>query len=215
VTKITIEKIEEIIRGRTPSPIGDYNFYSVLVPLVEKNKQLHILYEVRSESLLHQPGEVCFPGGAMEEGEIAEECAVRETCEELGINADSIKIIGQLDTLYTYSNFTMYSFLGLISYDKLLKCILNKDEVKEYFLVPLKYLMEKLPYIYKMDVIPDIKNDFPYEIVNFDEGYNWRKGRGEVPIYTFEDKVIWGLTARITKSMVEIVNGKEGDEDEF
>lgn len=215
MTKITIDKIEKIIRGRTPSPIGYYNFYSVLVPLVEKNKQLHILYEVRSELLLHQPGEVCFPGGAMEEGETAEECAVRETSEELGINADSIKIIGQLDTLYTYSNFTMYSFLGLISYDKLLTCTPNKDEVKEYFLVPLKYLTEKLPYIYKMDVIPDIKNDFPYEIVNFDEGYNWRKGRGEVPIYTYEDKVIWGLTARITKSMVEIINGKEGDGDEF
>ena len=210
MSKITIDKIDKIIRGRTPSPIGYYNFYSVLVPLVEKDKQIHVLYEVRSELLYHQPGEVCFPGGAMEGGETEEECAIRETCEELGINAEAIKIMGQLDTLFTYSNFTMYSFLGVISYEELIKGTPNNDEVKEYFLVPLKYLMEKPPYIYKMEVIPDIKSDFPYETVNFKEGYNWRRGRGEVPIYSYEDKVIWGLTARITKSMVEIIKGEKG-----
>lgn len=210
MSKITIDKIDKIIRGRTPLPIGYYNFYSVLVPLVEMDKQIHVLYEVRSEQLFHQPGEVCFPGGAMEVGENEEECAIRETCEELGISADKIKIMGQLDTLYTYSNFIMYSFLGVIPYEELIKGIPNKDEVKEYFLVPLKYLMEKSPYIYTMEVIPDIKSDFPYEIVNFKEGYNWRRGRGEVPIYCYEDKVIWGLTARITKSMVEIIKGEKG-----
>ncbi|MBK5247084.1 MAG: CoA pyrophosphatase [Peptostreptococcaceae bacterium] len=210
MSKITIDKINKIISGRCPSPIGYYRFYSVLVPLVEKDNQIHVLYEVRSELLLHQPGEVCFPGGAMEEGETEEECAIRETCEELGIKADTIKITGQLDTLYTYSNFVMYSFLGVIPYEELIKGIPNKEEVKEYFLVPLKYLMEKSPYIYKMEVVPDIKSDFPYDIVNFKEGYNWRKGRGEVPIYSYEDKVIWGLTARITKRMVEIIKGEEG-----
>lgn len=207
MNKMTIEKIDKIIRGRTPSPIGYYNFYSVLVPLVEKDNQIHVLYEVRSELLVHQPGEVCFPGGAIEGEETEEECAIRETCEELGIRADNIKIIGQLDTLYTYSNFTMYSFLGVISYAELIKGTPNKDEVKEYFLVPLKYLMEKSPYIYNMEVVPNIKSDFPYDIVNFKEGYNWRKGKGEVPIYSYEDKVIWGLTARITKSMVGIIKG--------
>ena len=210
MSKITIDKINKIIRGRTPSPIGYYSFYSVLVPLVEKDKQIHVLYEVRSELLSHQPGEVCFPGGAMEVGETEEQCAIRETCEELGIKADQIKVIGQLDTLYTYSNFTMYSFLGVISYEELIKGTPNNDEVREYFLVPLKYLMEKSPYLYKMEVIPDIKSDFPYEIVNFKEGYNWRRGRGEVPIYCYEDKVIWGLTARITKSMVEIIKDEKG-----
>ena len=210
MNELNIEAIEKTIRGRTPLPIGYYLFYSVLVPLVEKDNQLHVLFEVRSEQLLHQPGEVCFPGGAMENGENEEECAIRETCEELGIKADAIKIIGQLDTLYTYSNFTMYSFLGVINYDELIMGTPNQHEVKEYFLVPLEYLMEKAPYIYKMEVIPDIKSDFPYDIVNFKEGYNWRKGRGEVPIYSYEDKVIWGLTARITKSMVEIIKGEKG-----
>lgn len=210
MSKLTIKAIDKIIRGRIPSPIGYYHFYSVLVPLVEKDKQIYVLYEVRSEQLIHQPGEVCFPGGGMEQGENEEECAIRETCEELGIKSDAIRIIGQLDTLYTYSNFTMYSFLGVINYEELKKGTPNAAEVKEYFLVPLKYLMEKAPYIYKMEVIPDIKSDFPYDIVNFKEGYNWRKGRGEVPIYSFEDKVIWGLTARITKSMIEIIKGEKG-----
>lgn len=206
--KFTIRSINKLVKGRTPIPIGYYSFFSVLVPLVEKDNQLWVLYEVRSEKLTHQPGEVCFPGGAMEEGENEEQCALRETCEELGLNIGAIKIIGQLDTLYTYSNFTMYSFLGVISYEELLKAIPSEEEVKEFFLVPLEYLAEKDPYVYKMEVMPNIKSDFPYNIVNFNEGYNWRRGRAEIPIYTYEDKVIWGLTGRITKNMLEIIKAK-------
>ena len=41
----------------------------------------------------------------MENGESPEECAVRETCEELGIGQDSVKVIGQGDTLYGNGNF--------------------------------------------------------------------------------------------------------------
>ena len=209
MSKLTIKKIEKKVKGRTPKPIGRYSFFSVLVPLVEIDDELWVLYEIRSEKLTHQPGEVCFPGGGLEAGETQEEGAVRETCEELGIETSAIKILGQLDTLHTYSNFTMYSFLGVIRHEDLLLASPSVDEVKEYFLVPLDYLMETPPFVYEMDVSPNIGADFPYEIVNFDEGYNWRRGTAEIPIYTFEDKVIWGLTARITKNMVEIMKEKK------
>ena len=59
--------------------------YSVLVPLVEREGGLSLLYEVRAGSLRRQPGEVCFPGGRLEGAESPEECALRETWEELGI----------------------------------------------------------------------------------------------------------------------------------
>lgn len=206
--KLTLKKIEKKVSGRKPVPIGHYKFFSVLVPLVEQDGELSVLYEVRSDNLTHQPGEVCFPGGALEPGETEEEGAIRETCEELGISPESVRILGQLDTLYTYSNFTMYAFLGVISYEDLLKGKPNEDEVKEYFLVPLEELLAADPYIYKMDVVPDIGRDFPYEMVNFNEGYNWRKGKSEIPIFLHHEKVIWGLTARITKNMMEIIKEK-------
>ncbi len=208
-----LEQIERTMKDRIPAPIGKYRFFSVLVPLVEMDGELQVLYEVRSDLLIKQPGEVCFPGGAMEPGETPEECAVRETCEELGISPDAVRVLGQLDTLHTYSNFTMYAFLGVIAGASLALGTPNRDEVKETFFVPLREVLEQSPYIYKMDVIPDIREDFPYEKVRFDDSYNWRKGRAEIPIYLHEDRVIWGLTGRITKNLAEIIrSAEEGEE---
>ena len=36
-----------------------------------------------------------------------------------------------------------------------------------------------------------------------------RGGKGSVPIYEVDGRVIWGLTARITKHFLEIITEKE------
>ncbi|HHU17015.1 MAG: NUDIX hydrolase [Anaerovoracaceae bacterium] len=203
--KLTIKDFEETFRNRRPKSMGLYRYYSVLVPLVEKHGELHILFEVRSERLKHQPGEICFPGGRLEKGETAEECAVRETMEELNIDKKDIRIIAQLDHLHTYSNFTLFSMLGVIDYEVVSNLSVNQDEVKEVFLVPVSFFVENEPEVYYYDVIPDIGPDFPYERINQRNGYNWRKGTSNVPIYRYEDKVIWGLTALITRHLIKLI----------
>lgn len=206
--KLTINDFENTFRGREPRPIGPYRYYSVLIPLVEKDGETYLLYEVRSESLNRQPGEVCFPGGRMENGESAEECAVRETSEELNINPSDIRIIARTDFLHTYSNFTLYSVLGAIDYGVVSGITVNPDEVKEVFLVPVSFFAENEPEIYCFDVLPDIGPDFPYQKINHDNGYNWRKGKTAVPIYRYGERVIWGLTARITKHLIDLATGR-------
>lgn len=206
--KITIKDFEKTFKNRRPKSIGSYQYYSVLVPLVEKEGELHLLYEVRAESLKRQPGEVCFPGGRIEDDESIEECAIRETSEELNIRPEDIRIIAQMDYLHTYSNFTLYSLLGVISYDVVSQISVSQDEVKEIFLVPISFLAENEPEIYHFDVIPNVGPDFPYEHINLKDGYNWRKGRSTVPIYRYDDKAIWGMTARITKHLIDLMTGK-------
>ncbi|MBE6034194.1 MAG: CoA pyrophosphatase [Clostridiales bacterium] len=203
--KLNLSKIEEIFKNRKSNALGSYSYFSVMVPLVEKEGELYLLYEKRAESLKKQPGEICFPGGAMESNETKRQCAVRETCEELGLKKKDIRIIAEIDTLYTYSNFTMFCFLGEISYEAFSNAKINPDEVQEIFLVPLEYIKNETPYIYNMDIIPDIGPDFPYEMLKINNGYNWRKGKSEIPIYIFQDKVIWGLTARITHNLANII----------
>lgn len=39
---------------------------AVLLPLVQTEEGVSVLFEVRSKSLRRQPGEVCFPGGRYE-----------------------------------------------------------------------------------------------------------------------------------------------------
>lgn len=206
--KLTIDDFKDTFLNRVPKSLGSYQYYAVLVPLVEKEGELHILYEVRAENMKRQPGEVCFPGGRIENNESAEECAVRETSEELNIEQSEIRIIAQMDFLHTYSNFTLYSLLGVIDYDVVSTIHVNPDEVKEIFLVPVSFFAENEPEIYDFDVIPNIGPEFPYDKINLPHGYNWRKGKSTVPIYRYGDRVIWGLTARITNHLIDLVTGR-------
>jgi 8-oxo-dGTP pyrophosphatase MutT (NUDIX family) len=205
---LKMKDIKKIFSERVPGIIGHYSYYSVLVPLVEKDGELNLLFEVRSSDLKRQPGEVCFPGGKIEKGETAEACAVREAAEELGIGQNDVKIIAQLDSLHTYSNFTLYSFLGEIEYEPLQRAEMNRKEVESIFYVPLSAFLLNEPFIYKMEIVPDIREDFPYEMVNFSNGYNWRKGVSEVPIYQFGGETIWGLTALICHNLAKNLKEK-------
>ncbi len=200
--KFTLKDFEEKYCMREPESLGTYQYFSVLVPLVEKDDELHVLFEVRADSLKRQPGEICFPGGQMEEGENALTCAVRETCEELNIKEEQIRVIGELDYLQTYSNFTLFSMLGVIDYAVVEQATVSADEVKEIFLVPVSFFLENEPELYQFSVIPDVGEDFPYEKINMKNGYNWRKGKTTVPIYRFNDYVIWGMTARLVYHML-------------
>lgn len=202
------EELENIFGERPAGAEAGYNYFSVLVPVVAKEEGLYVLYEVRAKHMQRQPGEICFPGGKMEPEETALECALRETYEEIGIEQHKVKVINQLDTIYTYSNFLMYCFLGIIEEDALADIKLNPDEVDEVFLVSLDELLGTEPEVYKMAVAPEVPEDFPYEKVSGGKPYNWRKGKVIVPIYNIGQKVIWGLTARITKRFTDVIRGE-------
>lgn len=207
---LQLNEIEQIFQERKAGVWGDYSYFSVMAPLVDIDGELHLLYEVRAAGLRRQPGEVCFPGGAVEKGETKKQCAIRETCEELGVKRKDVKVLAELDVLLTYSNFTMYPFLGTIPYDRIDEAKFSKNEVQEIFYVPLKFFLENEPFIYKMDVIPDIREDFPFEMLNVDNGYNWRKGKSQIPIYQYDGRVIWGLTAIITHNLANIIKNMAG-----
>ena len=106
-----LEKLKRSLLGRTPGLMDATGQYSVLVPLVEREGGLSLLYEVRAGSLRRQPGEVCFPGGRLEGAESPEECALRETWEELGIPREKIRILGRLDFIAHRANFILYPCL--------------------------------------------------------------------------------------------------------
>ncbi|HAB62465.1 MAG TPA: CoA pyrophosphatase, partial [Lachnospiraceae bacterium] len=84
---------------RQPGIIGEEEFrrYAVLVPLIDIDGITYLLFEKRSSTLRYQPGEICFPGGKHEAGESLQECAVRETVEELLVNQKQIEVIGPGD----------------------------------------------------------------------------------------------------------------------
>lgn len=201
--KLQSEDLRRIFQNRAPGAEEGHKFFSVLVPVVQKEDGLYLLYEVRAKHMTRQPGEVCFPGGEMENMESSQACALRETWEEIGIRPEKIEVVNQLDTIYTYSNFTMYCYLGLLEESTLEELRLNPDEVEEVFLLSLDDLMAAEPEVYKTKLVPEIPKDFPYERVTGGKDYKWRTGTAVVPVYEADGRIVWGLTARITKRMIE------------
>lgn len=211
-----ISDIRRIYGARTPGVIGSHREYAVLVPFCTLSEGLSILYEVRSEKV-SQPGEVCFPGGHIENGETPEECAVREASEELGISAEAIKIIGRGDTLYGNGNFTLHTFIGEISTDRTgngiipsydLIAMLDPDpeEVKEVFTLPVQALMSSKPGHYSEKMSAVIEPGFPYEKVGISPDYPWKTPANDIPVYDISGRIIWGLTGRITENVIDVIS---------
>ncbi len=206
---MNIEEIKQKLQNRELSTVGEHSFFSVLVPLVEIDNELHILFEVRSSVIASQPGEVCFPGGAIEANETPKKAAIRETFEEIGISEKDIKIIAEGDKLVTQTNFTMYSFIAFISRRAYENIRLNKEEVSEVFTVPLDWFLTNDPEMHLVDLIQFHREDFPFEKAQITEDYPWRGSTADVPIYNYKDKAIWGLTARITRNLIQILRGEK------
>ena len=209
---LTADDIRHIFDGKKAGNEEFFKFFSVLVPVVQKGGKPYLLYERRARDMKRQPGEICFPGGELEQDETTKECALRETWEEIGIPQESIRVVSQLDTIYTYSNFAMYCYLGIVDAKALDHMVLNPGEVEEAFLVELDWLLTHEPEIYWTDVIPEPPEGFPYEKVTGGMPYSWRKGKAPVPVYEeYDGNVIWGLTARITKRFTDVIKGVQED----
>jgi len=59
-----------------------------------------LLLTERSHTMRSHPGQVSFPGGAVDAGETAVQAALREAEEETGIEPDGVEVLGQLPELY-------------------------------------------------------------------------------------------------------------------
>ena len=122
---------------------------------------MFILLEERAKDMITDPGEICFPGGQLEEGESPLECALRETYEETGIAPEYIDVIGRGDTLYGFANYTLYTTIAVLRPGALDHIKIQKSEVAEVFLRPLDSFSEE-PYEFASAVSPDY-DGFPYE----------------------------------------------------
>src|ERR1041384_1676964 len=60
----------------------------------------------RPLNMRRHAGQMALPGGRLHEGEGAEDCALRELHEELGLAVDPDDVLGRLDDFDTRSGFT-------------------------------------------------------------------------------------------------------------
>lgn len=195
---ITIDNLRSKLNERTVGAVGKHKYFSVAIPVICDGDELSLLFEVRASHMKTQPGDVCFPGGHIEEGETPLESALREMEEEIGIPGSSVEVLGQFDTLYGFSGYSLFTYIVKVDKSALDNLKLSENEVGEVFTAPLKFFKETPPKDYSIDVV-SVTKDFPYEETGIPSNYNWRKGKNVIPVYHYDGHVIWGMTGRIVE----------------
>lgn len=187
----------------TPKILGSESFtkFSVLLPLVKKEDGIHILFEERAYTLNRQPGDICFPGGKVDGEDVNEEhTAIRETIEELGLKRDDIGDLYSLDYIVTAFGTIIYPFVGFIHNTHEIK--INKSEVESFFTIPLSFFVTNLPEIYYVNFQAVPEEKFPLELIVGGKDYQWQSRNKEEYFYHYENRVIWGLTAKVLTHFV-------------
>jgi 8-oxo-dGTP pyrophosphatase MutT (NUDIX family) len=115
---------------------------SVLFGLIERVDGLHVLLTKRTEHLRHHAGQISFPGGRIEQtDENPIKAALREAQEEIGLDAESVTVLGYLDPMLTITGFRVYPIVALI--DANYRAQADGVEVAEIFEAPLQLFLDQ------------------------------------------------------------------------
>jgi 8-oxo-dGTP pyrophosphatase MutT (NUDIX family) len=114
---------------------------AVLVGLVNRPSGLAVLLTQRTDHLHHHPGQISFPGGHKDDvDETAEDTALRETEEEVGLHRRHIEPIGRLGEYVTRTGFSITPVVAIITPPFDVRP--DSFEVEEVFEVPLSFLLD-------------------------------------------------------------------------
>lgn len=180
---------EELPGGGAPS--------AVLVPLFEEGGEARVVLTRRAAHLRTHTGEVSFPGGRLDAGESPEDGACREAAEEVGIDPDSVEVVGRLTPLSTYSSgATITPVVGVLPGRPRLRA--NPTEVDHVFDVTLSTLLTDEVFREELWLMP--------ERLLGAAGGGARPELGWRPMWFFElaDDTIWGATARMLVELLRL-----------
>lgn len=202
MTNINIDTINNIFKERESKPIQSIKKAAVMILLEIIDKEVYIIFQVRAKKLNHQPGDICLPGGKVEPGETFKEAAIRETMEEMNIKKEEFEVLGEMDYFISPYKMIVRPYIAKISTSNI---NYNKNEVDHIFKVPLKFFIDTDPLLYKMDIGPINQEGFPFHLINGGKDYKFSKGVLEEYFYQWNNYVIWGFTAHIIKSFIDII----------
>ena len=189
------ERLRQALSQRQKLHISDSHRISsaVLVPLYKKQGEYYILFIQRTDRVKDHKGQISFPGGAYEEGdENLLQTALREAAEEVGLAAEDVEVLGELDDFRTIgSSYVISPFVARMPWPYPLK--VDEWETEEVIEVPLSALLDKSNIKEDKDILDGEEIDQYY--------------------YHYQDKIIWGATARILDHFLGILADIiEGDE---
>ena len=161
-----------------------YKKAGVLILLIKDkdDEEYQILFTKRSEQLKTHSGEVSFPGGKWEEGDLnLYQTALRESNEEINLNTENVTKLGPLNFLLSRHKIEVNPFVGYLNQ---LQDFKGNFEIDEIFTVPISFLMNE-------------------ENIEYKE-FNRKDLKVYIPSWVYNGNRIWGLTAMIAADFLNI-----------
>ena len=161
-----------------------YKKAGVLILLIKDNddEEYKILFTKRSEQLKTHSGEVSFPGGKWEEGDLnLYQTALRESNEEINLDIENVTKLGPLNFLLSRHKIEVNPFVGYLNQ---LQDFKGNFEIDEIFTVPISFLMNE-------------------ENIEYKE-FNRNDLKVYIPSWVYNGNRIWGLTAMIAADFLNI-----------
>lgn len=123
-------------------PIGDAPRAEAAVLMAVRDvPEPRVVFTLRRDDLARHAGQVSFPGGrsdGTDSGAVA--TALRESFEEVALDANAVEPLGFLDRLDTISGFCITPVVARLSADAML--VPHPAEVARIFEVPLAFLLD-------------------------------------------------------------------------
>ena len=140
-----LRKIKTNLKGFMGSPpIEDLPKAAVLLAITAEEEP-ELIYTLRSNKVSSHKGEVAFPGGREEEGDLSlADTALREAEEEIGLDRNLVEILGSLDTTVSRYGISVTPYVGIIPPNPNLNE--SSSEIESYFRVPISYLANDISH---------------------------------------------------------------------
>ena len=119
-------------------PAAGDRLAAVLAPLITESEP-SLMFTVRAAAMSRHAGEISFPGGLQDPGESLVETVLREANEELGLDPDTVRIVGALPSVHTFvSGILVVPFVGMLATMPLLT--VSDAEIDEVLTFPVMRL---------------------------------------------------------------------------
>lgn len=160
---------------------------AVLVGLILRPQGVQILLTQRAQHLAAHPGQISFPGGASEKGDVdLIETALRESQEEVGLDPRCVEVVGQLGHYHTISRYRVLPIVGIISEQATFYP--DPSEVDSVFELPAQQLLN--PSLYERRWV------------------RRAEVRAKSHFLQCDHRLVWGATAGMLLSMARLLGVK-------
>lgn len=155
---------------------------AVLVPVVDDPDGAKVILTQRTATLRKHSGQIAFPGGGIDEGDLSPEvAALREAEEEIGLDPSFVETVGRLPQYLSGTGFRIVPVLSVVRRGFVIKP--NPEEVDAVFEVPLSFLMN-----------PDNHQR---------DSRTWQGIVRHFYVMPYGERHIWGITAGIIRTLYE------------